>query len=188
MNDTQILQAIINGKDDSALKELYGIVLPKVKRYVIGNNGSNDDAKDIFQEAVLLFYKQVKLGYFNETYEISGYIYTIGKNLWIDHIRKNKNRHFSEINDLTSIEYTNTPIDVIINSERSNLLSKALNQLGEHCKTLLSYSVYDHFSMKEIALKLNYTSENAAKTANYKCKQRLILILRNNKIYSDLLS
>jgi RNA polymerase sigma factor (sigma-70 family) len=187
LKDTQIIQAILSGKDDSVLKELYSVVLPKVKRFILGNNGSNDDAKDIFQEAVLLFYKQVKLGKFNDTYEISGYIFTIGKNLWIDQARKNKNRHFSQVDDLSLVEYNNTPIDMIMNTERSNLLSKALDYLGEHCKTLLTYSVYDHISMKEIAEKMNYASENAAKTANYKCKQRLIQILKNNKVYSELI-
>ena len=186
MNDRLILQAIKEGKDSPVLSELYKYVLPKVKQYILKNQGSLDDAKDVFQEAVIAFFRQVKLGKFKEEYEISGYIYTASKNFWITKVRKEK-----AYDSITSVETFkaegNDVMEGMILKERSDSVLNLLDLLGDHCKTLLSYSVYDNLSMREIAQKMNYASENAAKTANYKCKKRLVEMIESNEEYAELL-
>ena len=60
-SDNEILKAIKNQQDDKVLNNLYDSVLPKVKRYICSNSGNEEEAYDIFQDAVLIFYKQVAL-------------------------------------------------------------------------------------------------------------------------------
>jgi len=59
-SDKAILEAIRNG-EDGVLMHLYKQVLPKIKNYILKNNGSEDDAKDIFQDAVVIFYNMLSL-------------------------------------------------------------------------------------------------------------------------------
>src|SRR6187402_1717294 len=99
-SDSQILAAIAKG-DDSILEHLYRQVLPKVKNYVQRNSGTVDDARDVFQDAVIIFYKHVKLGKFNAEHDIAGFIFSISRNLWINAAKK-KNRVIALGDDETS--------------------------------------------------------------------------------------
>src|SRR5438105_811215 len=87
--DPEILEAIRKGKDKEVVKSLYDNVLPNVERFVCSNSGSQEDAFDVFQDALLIFYKQVIAGNYDHTkYKIAGFVYTISKNMWINHAKK----------------------------------------------------------------------------------------------------
>lgn len=183
--DKEVLEAIRRG-DDSVLEYLYKHVLPKVKAHVLKNNGGNEDARDIFQDAVLIFYKYVKTGKFNEEYEIAGFIFTISKNLWIN-LAKKKNKVVELTVETPMHEFMKSAIEDLITKEREEFIIKMFSQLGGACKEILLYSIFDKFSMKEIKEKMGFTSEDVAKTKNYKCKQRLMHIVKDNPAVKEML-
>jgi RNA polymerase sigma factor (sigma-70 family) len=184
-SDEAVLEAISKG-DDRVLAHLYKNVLPKIKAYVLKNNGSEDDAKDIFQDSVLVFYKYVKQGKFSPENEIAGFIFSVSRNLWINQAKK-KNR-VVELSESTPMqEFTKSFADELISREREEFVVNMFSKLGETCKQILLYSIYDKFSMKEIKEKMNFTSENVAKTKNYKCKQRLISLVKENASVENIL-
>jgi RNA polymerase sigma factor (sigma-70 family) len=184
-SDEAVLQAIKNG-DDRVLIHLYKQVLPKIKTYILKNNGSEDDAKDIFQDAVMTFYKYVKQDKFNPENEIAGFIYTISRNLWINQVKK-KNK-MVDLTDETPIkEVSYNFADDLMSREREDYVMTMFSKLGETCKQILLYSIYHKFSMKEIKEKMGYTSENMAKTKNYKCKQRLIDLAKESTAVENML-
>ena len=178
-SDSEILEAIKNGDDNRVLAYLYRKVLPKVKHFILSNSGDSDEANDIFQDAVLIFYKQVKLERFNPQYEIAGFIYSVSRNLWINYIkRKNKQTELTE-------GYHQRPeeqsfLDDLITKEREKNVMDVLNRLGDRCRELLILSVFQKMTMKEIAEKMGFSNENSAKTRNYKCKQNLITLIEEN--------
>ena len=61
--DNEIILGIRNGTKDS-LDRLYRAYFPMILQLVISNNGDEDDAKDIFQESVIVLYNKVKGGEF----------------------------------------------------------------------------------------------------------------------------
>ena len=172
------MNAIEKGEDQKVLSFLYTDILPKVKRFIIKNQGTMEEAKDIFQEAVIRFYDSVKQGQFRGTSSISTYIFTIGRNLWINEVKKN-NRYirnqFPDIED-SSIDF----LEDIISREKIEAVNQLLRQLGDGCEKLLKYSIYDNLSMKEICEKMGYSSEDIAKTYNYRCKQKLMRLAKEN--------
>lgn len=184
-SDKDILRAIKSGNDDKALSFLYQEVLPKVKYYIGKNKGNEDEAKDIFQDAVLIFYKKVKQHEFNETANITSFICLVAKNLWINRVKKiNRNT------ELPEIALTDSGEDLlkgIIREEKRAAIKQLLSDIGEECKKLLKLSVYENKSMKEICEVLGYSNENVAKTYNYRCKQKLIQIVLKNKAIASLL-
>jgi RNA polymerase sigma factor (sigma-70 family) len=181
-SDEAVLEAIRKG-DDRVLTHLYKHVLPKIKAYILKNNGSEDDAKDIFQDSVLVFYKYVKQDKFNPANEIAGFIFSISRNLWINQAKK-----MNRVVELTdNMEFTDSFADDLMTKEREEFVVTMFSKLGDTCKQILLYSIYHKFSMKEIKEKMNFTSENVAKTKNYKCKQRLISLVKENASVENML-
>lgn len=184
--DKEILNSIRAGKEDSALTFLYKKVLPKVKQYIKGNSGDEEEAFDIFQDAIMIFYKQVKTDKFKEEYEIAGFIYSVSRNLWINRV-KQKNRSVSMPEGIHLEDSGTGMLEGLITKEREEYIMKMLSELGDRCKELLLYSIYHKFSMKEICEKMGFSTEDAAKTRNYKCKQKLIALVKDNPSVKDLL-
>jgi RNA polymerase sigma factor (sigma-70 family) len=185
MTDQEILAAIDRG-DDTVLNYLYKAVLPKVKNYILRNSGTVEDARDVFQDAVLSFYKYVKLEKYNRSNDIDGFIFSVARNLWIN-IAKRKQR-VVELMDDQRMEATGGNLsEEVLTQEREQFIHELFEALGESCKKVLLYSIYDKLSMKEIKEKMGFTSENVAKTKNYKCKQRLAAMVKDNSFLKDYL-
>jgi RNA polymerase sigma factor (sigma-70 family) len=165
---------------------MYKEIYPKIERYVTGNAGTKEDSKDVFQEAILVFYNNVINGQYDRINEITGFIITVSRNIWINKVRKLKKE--VESNLLENYEdLSPSPLISIIMEEKWAAYHDLFENIGSRCKELLNYSVYEKLSMKEIAIKMNFSNENAAKTQNYRCKQKLMDIVSGNKELTDLL-
>jgi len=180
----KILKAIANGEDKNVFNHLYEDCLPKIEKFILRNNGDKDEAYDIFQDALLIFYKQVKLNRFKKEYEVQGFIYTVGRNLWINRVKK-RNKQLS-LDGQALLAETN-PLQDLITKEREKIIYEVLALLGERCKTLLTFSIYHNYSLDEIRLAMGFSTVNAVKTKHYKCKQRLIKLVKDNKEFKNTL-
>jgi RNA polymerase sigma factor (sigma-70 family) len=176
--DHLVIRLINEGKDDKALSVLYKETLPLIKNLILKNNGTTDEVKDIFQEAILIFYKQVKLNKYKEEHDINGFIYAVSKNLYINYVKK-KNKHQRLDIYHEELDSGESFLKDMMDSERQKLVHALMDTLGDRCKELLTLSVFNKFSMKEIAEKMGFANENAAKTGNYKCKQKLIDLVKS---------
>ncbi len=180
-SDSEILDAVQDseGKYKKVLEYLYHQVLPKVENYVLKNSGNKDDAFDAFQDAMLAFCKYVRLNRFNKDYSVSGFIYSVAKNIWINNARKNKKLLLTEMTELSENESdSQNVLNYIITNERKEELKKMFDMLGEKCRKLLRMSIYQEMSGKEICKKLGFASENGVKTQKYKCKKKLLQIMK----------
>ncbi len=169
-----IIEAIHKGNDRDLLNFLYKTILPRVTRYVLENNGCRDDAFDIFQDAVVAFHRFVKENKFREEGSPEAFIFCICRNLWINKVKKEKRQvrmteHYERYEDDAV-----TAIEGIITRERAAVINKVLSKLGKKCEELLKLSIYEDMSLKEICIRMGFTSEDAVKTQKYKCKQKLI--------------
>lgn len=179
ITDKDILEAIHSGRDDRALEHLYKTLLPKITQMICSNSGGTEEANDIFQDAMLIFYRQVKEGKFDEQYEVSGFIYTICRNLWIN--RAKRKQRSTELTNKEFFIESDSDIELdILTEERSELVMGLLSKLGDRCKELLLCSIFYKYSMKEICQIMGFSTENAAKTRNYKCKQKLLKLIEEN--------
>lgn len=175
----EILEAIRNGQNEKILNYLYKTALPQITNFITKNNGDEDEAKDIFQDAVVSLITTVKLGRFIEGKDVNGFLYFVSRNLWINRIKK-RNKQF-DIAELDSPPQVESPLAVIITEDKKEAIDVVLDRLGTKCKQILKYVIYDDLSMKEIASMMNFAGETVAKSTHYRCKQKLIEILENNK-------
>ncbi|GAL86859.1 hypothetical protein MYP_4089 [Sporocytophaga myxococcoides] len=179
LNDKEILKAIRTGDNESVLSNLYKDVLPHIKKYIISNSGSYEDAKDIFQDTVVIFYNQVKLNRFDERKEIGAFMYSVARNLWINKAKRdNKLVNTAEFDD--SEEEGMDVLADMITAEKAKAIEDLMERVGEECKKLLMYTIYDKVSLKEIAVKMGYSSDQVVKTYSYRCRQKLFNLVKDN--------
>lgn len=180
-NKAEILKAIKSGEHNKVLSFLYDSPLKKVRQYVMKNNGTKDDANDIFQDAVIIFFNQVRNNKFEEKYDIDGYIFSISRNLWIDKIRRDSKMVNYEYPDQYKDESDHTNhLDDLISKEKSNAMGIVFKKLDDKCQKILTYVIYEKMSMKQICEKMGYSSEDVAKTNHYRCKQALTKIVKSD--------
>jgi len=178
-SDAEILNAIQTGNDRDVLKFMYNTLFPKVSKYIRNNSGNSDAAFDIFQDSIMVFYKYVKMNKFDPKYEISAFVYTVSKNLWLNRLRKEKR----EVAIPENFDYSDHNDDIeecLFSKEREEAVSGVLSQLGQRCELLLRYSIFFRMRNIEICDKMGFRTENAVKTRKYKCMQRLISLIEAN--------
>ncbi len=178
--DNEILDAIRKGKDKEVVKSLYDNVLPNVERFVCSNSGTQDDAFDVFQDALLIFYKQVIANnYDHAKYKIAGFVYTISKNLWINNAKKQgRARKWEREQDRTLTE--GSFLESVLNEEKKKVLENLFHSLDEKCVNLLTLSIYHKLSMREIAEKIGASSEDTVKVQCHRCRKKLSDLVKSN--------
>jgi RNA polymerase sigma factor (sigma-70 family) len=158
--------------DRKAIETLYKDNYKMVQSLVISNNGSADDAKDIFQEAMVVLYEKARSGTFELNCLIRTYLYSVSRRLWLKRLL-HQNRF-----TLNDVEDDSIPVeDEVADHERKDLefdmMDKALGGLGEPCKSLLEAFYLQKRNMQEIASSFGYTNADNAKNQKYKCLMRL---------------
>jgi RNA polymerase sigma factor (sigma-70 family) len=164
MKDSEIIEKIKRG-DERALDYLYKKNYRMMVKMIIKNNGSEDEAKDIYQEALVIIWQKILTEDFLLTSKISTFLYSICQNLW----RKELERKSKLTNEETEL----SEIFDIDKKERIEIINKCINNLGETCKNILTYYYFDKLSMNDIAEKMGFANSDTAKTKKYKCKQEL---------------
>ena len=170
MKDSEILKRISKG-DERVLDHLYKKYYRMMTRIVLSNNGTEEEAKDIYQEALVAFWQKAVRGELVLTSKISTYLYSICLNHW----RKELDRKSRLSSDVVDGEYYQSHDS----QERSKIIHACIEQLGDVCKKVLTHYYFDGMSMQEIAKKLKFASTDTAKTKKYKCKKKLDELIKN---------
>ena len=144
-----------------------------VQSLIINNNGTYDDARDVFQEAMITLYDKAKSDSFVLTSQIKTYIYSICRRLWLKRLQQ-MGKFIAPSETLEETVAVEEDIDL---HEKKNadfaIMDRALNSLGEPCKSLLESFYLQKKGMTEIAASFGYTNADNAKTQKYKCLMRL---------------
>lgn len=164
MTEQEIFERICKG-DEKTLEFLYKKYYRMMTKMVITNSGTEEEARDIYQDALIVFWQKATSGKLVMTSKISTYIYSICQNLWRKELDRKK-RLSNEEKDVSVVMDTET-------EERNKIVAKCIDQLGETCKKVLMYYYFEEMSMQDIAEKLGFANTDTAKTKKYKCKKKL---------------
>ena len=159
--------------DKQAIEAIYRENFASIQSFVLYNNGSIDDARDIFQEAIIVLYEKSKSATFSLNCQIKTYVYSICRRLWLKRLQQ-LNRYSTQVESLEEI----IPVEEEIEEhEKRNtdfiLMEQAMAKIGEPCKSLLDAYYLQKKNMQDIAKEFGYTNADNAKTQKYKCLVRL---------------
>lgn len=171
-NEQALLKGLANN-DSKSVETIYKQNFNMVLNMIVNNNGTYDDAKDIFQEAVITLYEKAKSDSFVLTSQIKTYVYSVCKRLWLKRLQQ-IGKNTSGIEDFEEVIAVEEDVEL---HERQNaelaIMDRALNSLGEPCRSLIKAFYIDKKGMTDIAVEFGYTNADNAKNQKYKCLMRL---------------
>lgn len=181
--DHELLIGLLSG-DNARIQQLYDLVLPTVIQWVKTNNGTEEDARDIFQEALIALYKQLGNGPFNLTCTLKSFLRIVCRNLWLTKIRDNKKWQLvtTEPEELSSL--ADELSQQFEQASRYRLFYRHLDQLGEKCQQILRW-FFNAVPLAEIAKRLA-TSEGYIKKRKFQCKEQLISAIQADQEFIGL--
>ncbi|HMR19206.1 MAG TPA: sigma-70 family RNA polymerase sigma factor [Sphingobacterium sp.] len=161
------------GDDRHLLQQLYDNNYTMARALIIRNSGTEDECKDIYQEAFLTVWRSIQLQQFSprEEKEFSAYLIRVCKNKWIDELRKRKTQQKTTWEE----DYHGQIIEESYNHE-ADIYIKAVRQqyklLGQRCRELLGRFYFRKQGLREIATEFSWT-EATAKNNKYRCLKQL---------------
>lgn len=174
-SDDELIRLIASGKPiETPVKFLYEQYFYVLSSYIEQNQGSRQDAEDIFQETVLTFIELVQKNKFRGESSVKTFIYSINKNVWLNELKKRgrqsrRNEKFGkeqEIQDAGVEKY-------ISNREARAQVFAIIESLGDICKKILLAFYYENLSIGEILTRLDYQNEQVVRNKKAKCMKSL---------------
>ena len=173
LEQEQLLLKGLAGNDKNSIESIYRENYGTIQTFVLNNNGSVDDARDIFQEAMIVLYEKVGMDSFSLNCQIKTYLYSICRRLWLKRLQQ-LGKFSTQLENLEDIIPVET--DVEEHEKRNDdfiLMEQAMSKIGEPCKSLLDAYYLQKKNMQELAIEFGYTNADNAKTQKYKCLVRL---------------
>ena len=176
MNNFEQEKHLLEGlalNDRAKVEAIYRDNYPMVQAFILNNSGNSDEARDIFQEAMIVIYEKAVSGTFELNCLLKTYIYSVCRRLWLKRLQQLQ-RYGSLIEN---VEETVTVEEDMELHEKHNadfiIMENAMSKIGEPCKSLLDAYYIQKKNMQEIAADFGYTNADNAKTQKYKCLVRL---------------
>ena len=175
MENHSLIERIKSRDSEKGLKEIYTNYRNEFLLWAVRHHKCTmDEAKDVFQQSVIIFYENIRSGKLTEiTTQVKTYIFSIGKNKILELVRAKK-KQLPEFNDRIygDSSYLYDEVDDEYEEKLRNI-ETSLIKLGDPCKSILMQYYYHKKSMLEISDKLNYKNSETVKNLKYKCLQRL---------------
>jgi DNA-directed RNA polymerase specialized sigma24 family protein len=159
----------------------YEQTFPLVARFVSKMGGSFADARDIFHDALVIFFEKQVNGTLARTLSAEAYVLGIAKHLWLRKFRQDKSRvAFGPGEAAIAIP----PEDF---GEADNRLLALLERAGRKCLELLQAFYYQKQGLADIAQAFGYQTVRSATVQKYKCLEKVRTQVKQKAIsYEDL--
>ncbi|NSW93783.1 MAG: RNA polymerase sigma factor [Bacteroidales bacterium] len=181
VSDTDIIEGI-RKQDDKTLNWLYRNYLPTIKKYVLKKGGSESDSYDVFQESIIVLYRQISENSLKLTSDLKGYFFGIARNIWNAQLRIIQ-RHTPLEGDYEDKDDT----DIEKNNIIERIIARSLEKLTPDSRMILKL-FSEGYSYEEIAEKMNLKNETYARRKKYLSKESLLEIIRLDPEYHDYLN
>ena len=175
LQNTNQLTAAFKCNDQKVMQMVYQNTFPKFRSHVLKNSGDEAQAKDVFQEAFISCWRNIKEDRATKNSNVEAYLFAIAKNKWTDYLRSSQFKN-------TMVSNTTVNLSIVVEDESSTqemvkhrqyrVLQEALGKLGINCKTLLQLFYFERKSMDTISKELNITSASA-RNQKYRCMEKL---------------
>jgi RNA polymerase sigma factor (sigma-70 family) len=174
LEEEKLLLKGLADNEKQAIEQIYRDNYNTIQAFILNNNGGMDDARDVFQEAMIVLYEKAQSADFELTCQLKTYIYSVCRRLWLKKLaqmQRYNNGYLEKLEETVPVEedleqHEKKDADFI-------LMETAMSKIGEPCKSLLDAYYIQKKHMQQIAAEFGYTNADNAKTQKYKCLMRL---------------
>ena len=156
---------------------LYKKAFPTVARYIARMGGGLEEAQDIFQDTLIIYYEKIASAQAGIIVSEKAYLLGIAKRLWLQHYKATcKNQ---PINDFDT--------EVVADEQlAAGKILYYLETAGKKCMELLKAYYYDHLPVGDVATLFDYSGTHSATVAKYKCLEKVRETVKQNSLsYAD---
>ena len=144
--------------------------------------GTDEDAADIFQEAVLILIEKIKSGKFREESSIKTFLVAIARNLWLFEKRTRERRSTREklfiLHEADHSDFDDNDFhDRIFSKPNTSSLQTIFQHVGEVCTKILVGFYYEKSSMKNLLTRFNFENEQVLRNRKARCMKKLKKLL-----------
>lgn len=179
-SDSEIIQGIHLQRSD-VLLYLYSKNYRIVKDLIEKSTGSETEAEDIFQDALIILFNKIRNNELQLTSSIHTYLIAIAKNLWYHILAKKKKVFFEEITDYKESENF---FDAMLILERKKIFVQHFFELSEGCQKLIKLYI-KHTLIQDITITMGYSSEQFTRNKKTRCKQSLLNKILKNPYFKN---
>lgn len=181
MKDDDIIHLIRENKYNPAMKGLYAY-FPVVKKFILKNSGTRQEAEDIFQEGLVIFCGKLEKSGFVLSSSINTYLFGVCRLLWLDELKKKRRQAKAGLAGPWDEQETERIYHDIEDDRPRRQAQAAVMILGQKCRELLELFYFKKTSMKDIAKLLGFSSEKVAKNQKYRCIEKAKEHLKQSSI------
>jgi RNA polymerase sigma factor (sigma-70 family) len=182
--DRELISGIVR-HDRTIILHVYKEYRPRIVAFIAANTGNEEQAKEVFQEALIIIYRKAAIPGFALTSSFYTYLYGICRNLWLRELNKKYQTEVTISEDSGYIKDSSNLNEWITEQEKYRLFREKFGNLKEQCRKLLQL-YFDKVKMEEIARQLGYSGENSAKKQKHECQKQLIAHVKSDARYKEL--
>ena len=175
----------IRNHDSSLLWHVYETYYPIIEGYIIHNQGSREQARDIFQDAMIIVYNRIKSDELELSCKFGTYLYAICKNIWMQERKKYLQRAEKLRQQPLVVNDPGPADDPLLQNHLTNLFNKHFEELSKDCQKILSM-YFNNFSVEDIRVAMNYKDLHHTADRKYRCKKSLIKRIVNDPLFKRL--
>ncbi|MBN2480514.1 MAG: sigma-70 family RNA polymerase sigma factor [Bacteroidales bacterium] len=179
---------LINGlisRDEKVISRLYALYYQSVRFFVIKNNGSDDDAKDIFQNAIMILFQKFRDDGFRLTCSIKTYIHSVSRILWLRELKKRQKQVDQFILEEECIDHGSDVAEIYDHNERLFLYRSIFEKMSQNCQKILTL-FHEGRSIREITRIMGFKNEQHTKNRCYRCRLTLMKKIQATYGYQEL--
>lgn len=166
--------------DEDTVSKIYQRFFPKVLQYISKNQGSLEEAKDIFQESLVHIIVGVRENRI-KIKNLEAYLFSTCRNHWRRQA-ENKKKWVMNVDDLTLKDKDTDFAELFLEQEQMQLYRNKFELLSDNCKQVLAL-FFNNVSYEDIVKELSYATINTARQRIFKCKNKLVTMIKNDKLF-----
>ena len=171
ITDSRLLDQLKN-EDNQSFALLYRFYYPAIEAHITRNSGSEADAKDVFQEAIIVLLQQIRRTDFVLTSSLKTYLFAIARNLWLKRLRETRYtitgpvNNDSQLNEASAFELYEEPTP-------EEKITTWLTKITAHCQRILKAIFFYEEPMESLMQKMGWKNKHTAANQQYKCIQQV---------------
>ncbi len=170
----------LSAKREELFTTLYKKAFPAIAKYISRMGGSFDEAKDVFQDALVIYYEKTVAAKLNLATSDTAYLVGIAKHLWLKRYKEGS-RHIS-------LDGINIKFDEGEENPSNTHLMHFLQTAGKKCMDLLKSFYYDQLPLADAATLFGFSGVRSATVQKYKCLEKVRETIKEKSLtYEDFL-
>ncbi len=184
LTDQQYVEGLLE-RDSTALENIYLHLFLGIAKHVLVHGGTQEDAEDVFQEALLVLYRKAKVNRLILSSSFYTFFHAVSQRIWLKKRSQRKGKVALPLEAANLSELEADAVEILEQPEQYALYRSKFKLLGEACQKVLRL-FFSGESMIEIAKQLVYSDAHYDKKRKFICKEQLVELIKTDSRYQEL--